>query len=607
MTELDRLIPTPRMVEIDRVDLGAAAPRVWDAIRHGDLGRTPLIRALFAIRTLPNRLKGAKGEPSTIRIDDLVSSPEHPGFQVLAEDAPREFAVGAIGKVWQADIPFVHVPNGEAFAAFSDAGFVKVAWAVRVAPRHEHDAHVEFEVRVDATDDDSWQKFRHYFRVIGPGSRFIRHSVLRALARELGAPETRDDQRSLPGDDLLPDAAAELTHSIDIAARPEVIWPWLVQMGCRRAGFYSIDALDNAAELSATEIHPDLQHLAVGDVIPATPEGEDGFEVVRLEAPHLLALGGLHDVDAKRQIAFASKRPERFWHVTWTFILEPLDERSTRLLVRARAAFPPSQRLHVAWIRPVHHLMQTAQLRHLANRVEGRMPREGWREVAAGAGGAAVMTAAALTPFLRGARSHWGLDEKAAARRLPGDDIIAEPRWSWTHGIEIDAPAEDVWPWVAQVGADRAGFYSYQWLENIAGCNLRNAEAIHPAWQVREGDSLLLHPQAPALPIASLVPGRHFVAHARPNASARAQGKPWIEATWLFAVEPLGPRRCRFISRYRMSCSNDLATRLSFGPIFVEPVGFAMDRRMLLGVKERAERAVRAGRALHPVGASPRA
>jgi hypothetical protein len=59
-------------------------------------------------------------------------------------------------------------------------------------------------------------------------------------------------------------------------------------------------------------------------------------------------------------------------------------------------------------------------------------------------------------------------------------------------------------------------------------------------------------------------------------------------------AEPLGPARCRFVSRYRVDCSPDLRTRLEFGPALVEPVGFAMDRRMLLGVKERAERARRA-------------
>jgi hypothetical protein len=99
----------------------------------------------------------------------------------------------------------------------------------------------------------------------------------------------------------------------------------------------------------------------------------------------------------------------------------------------------------------------------------------------------------------------------------------------------------------------------------------------------------MLHPDIPPLGIVSLKRGRHLVAPAPANPSARANGKPWVEASWLFLIEPLGPTRCRFVSRYRVACSNDVTTRLSFGPTFVEAIGFAMDRRMLLGVKQRAE------------------
>src|SRR5229473_2723664 len=117
-----------------------------------------------------------------------------------------------------------------------------------------------------------------------------------------------------------------------------------------------------------------------------------------------------------------------------------------------------------------------------------RVSSYGARDIFAGVGGAAVMTAAMLTPFLRKARSHWGIDAATAARVFPGDEIIATPRWSWTHGIDIATSAANVWPWVAQVGANRGGFYSYQWLENVAGCDLHNAGAIHPEWEVKEGD-----------------------------------------------------------------------------------------------------------------------
>jgi hypothetical protein len=234
--------------------------------------------------------------------------------------------------------------------------------------------------------------------------------------------------------------------------------------------------------------------------------------------------------------------------------------------------------------------MERAQLRHLKARAEGRLPRDEARDVLAGVGGAGAMVLTFLTPFLRGVRTHWGLDAAAAARPYPGDDLVPEPRWSWTHGIEIDAPAEAVWPWVAQIGADRAGFYSHQWLENMVGCNLRNAEAIHPEWAAREGDALVLHPKGAALRIVKVDPGQYLLAHGAPEGGLSAPGKPWLTATWLFFVEPLGPGRSRFISRFRVDYSDELAARLEFGPTVVEPVGFAMDRRMLMGVKERAER-----------------
>jgi hypothetical protein len=412
--------------------------------------------------------------------------------------------------------------------------------------------------------------------------------LLEAIARDLGTLQTSEKERSLPGDELLADAAGGLTHWIDIAATPETIWPWLVQMGCRRAGYYSYDSLDNGGVRSAREIHPDLQSLSVGAILPATPGSDDGFEVLRIEPPRVLVLGGLYNGDGGGHLPFAGKRPRRFWHVTWAFVLDPLDARSTRLIVRARVAFRPGRML---WrIRAVHHFMETEQLRQLAARAEGRLARDDWRDVMAGVEGAALMAFALLTPFLRHRRSHWGVDAEIAERRYPGDGLVAAPRWSWTHGVEIDAPAAEAWRWVAQLGADRGGFYSYQWLENVAGCEVRNAETIHPEWEVRAGDQLVLHPDV-ALPIVASEPGRWFVAHATTEAAPRSAGRPWMTASWLLHVEPLGEDRCRLLSRYRADSSDDLVSRLSFGPTLVEPVGFAMDRRMLLGVKERAERA----------------
>lgn len=590
-TTLDDVLPTPRLVEVDRAEVAAPADRVWERVRHMDFGRLPLVRALFALRRAPSSLAGGSKEPWSLRLDALRSTEDRPGFQVLVERPGREVTVGAIGKVWEPDIPFVHVADAAAYAAFRDEGWAKVAWALRVLPRGEGGALVEVEVRVDATDEGSWERFTRYFTLIGPGSRFIRRALLASLTRELGTPASREESRALPGDDLLPGAIDQVTESIDIRAKPEAIWPWLIQMGRGRAGFYAVDVLDNGGAPSARELHPELQSLAVGDRIPTGEGSDDGFEVLRLDAPRALVLGGLFDPDAGRQLAFDAPRPARYWQVTWAFALEPLDETTTRLHARARADYDPDEGLHALWIRPVHAAMQSSQLAHLAERAEGRLARDGWRDVARGVAGAALMALSGLTPFLRGARSHWGLDAEEARRPRAGDELVPLPLWSWTHAVEIDAPASEVWPWVAQVGADRAGFYSYQFLENLAGCEVRNAEAVHPEWAYRVGDALRLHPKMPPLTVVEVAQGQRLVAWAAPDEEARARGEPWASASWLFEVEPFNEHRCRVVSRFRCAASADLATRLSMGPTLLEPVGFAMDRRMLLGIRERAERA----------------
>ncbi len=233
--------------------------------------------------------------------------------------------------------------------------------------------------------------------------------------------------------------------------------------------------------------------------------------------------------------------------------------------------------------------METAQLRHLKARVEGNLPVDDTRDLLSGLGGAARIVLALVTPFARGARSHWGLEEPDAARTLPGDGLVPTPRWSWTHGVEIEASTERVWPWIAQIGASKAGFYSYQFLENVAGCDVLNAEVVHPDWEAKVGDALSLHPKMPPLEIVAAERGRWMVARTSVD-EPRGEGRGWAVSTWLFLIEPLGEGRCRLVSRFRSDYSDEIAMRLSFGPAILEPVGYAMDRKMLLGVKERAER-----------------
>lgn len=588
MSLLDVLVPEPDLVEIDAVDVSVPPEEAWPIVRHVDLGRSPLTRALFAIRTLPARLVGEEPEELKLSIDDMCSD-GRAGFRLLAEEPEREVVVGAIGQVWHLDIPFVDVRTADDFRSFDQSGFAKVAWALRISPSGEHGSHIEFELRVQATDADSLRAFRRYFALIGPASHFIRRHLLGLLRRELGALDADENDRSLPGDELLPDALVQLTDGTTIHATPAAIWPWLVQMGCRRGGWYSVDWIDNGGEPSAREPHPELQNISVGDVLPATPVGSDGFEVLRIDAPRALVLGSLYDPTRNEQLRFSTARPGAYWQVTWAFVLEARDEHTTRLHVRARATFSRDGRLHAWWIRPVHGFMQKAQLKHLAARAEGRTGPSA-RDIAEGIVGAAGVALDLFTPFLRGVRSHWGVDETTAARKLPGDDLVPEPQWSWTHGVEIDASPAEVWPWIAQVGADRGGFYSYEWLENLAGCGVHNAETTHAEWQVHPGDAMTLHPKMPKLPVAAVEPGWWFVVHGAPDLASQRNGEPWVAISWLFYLEPLAGKRTRCISRFRSRASDDFLTSLRFGPYLTESVGFVMDRRMLLGVKERVER-----------------
>jgi hypothetical protein len=212
-----------------------------------------------------------------------------------------------------------------------------------------------------------------------------------------------------------------------------------------------------------------------------------------------------------------------------------------------------------------------------------------WRDVGEGIVGALGILVDLATPFLRRVRNHWGLDVTTAGYDFPGDEHVPAPKWHWAHGVEIDAPASEVWGWVAQIGAGHAGFYSYQWLENLVGCDVQNADRVHPEWRMNVGDALQLHPKMPPLRIVSVEAGRWLVALGDGNADDPDR----VTTTWLFYVEPLSPTRCRFISRFRMGyASRSRRARRLYGPYFTEAVGFVMDRRMLLGVKQRAERAV---------------
>ncbi len=109
--------------------------------------------------------------------------------------------------------------------------------------------------------------------------RLLAVVVMAVMSRRPVRPLADEADRPLPGDERVADPKVGWTHAITIRARPADIWPWLVQMGCRRAGWYSYDGLDNAGLPSADRIIPEFQHVQVGDIFPQTPKAEDRFVV----------------------------------------------------------------------------------------------------------------------------------------------------------------------------------------------------------------------------------------------------------------------------------------------------------------------------------------
>ncbi|WP_159808471.1 hypothetical protein [Cellulomonas citrea] len=156
--------------------------------------------------------------------------------------------------------------------------------------------------------------------------------------------------RALPGDDLVPRPVFDATRAITIEAPPHEVWPWLVQAGVGRAGWYSYDLLDNLGRPSASEINPQWQQLAVGDLVPMSPDGTQGIEVLALDAPTSMVWGSPG--------------------TSWVWQLDPVGSEATRLVtrIRSRPTGAPSSLafgvlLELADVWMLRKMLRTVQLR----------------------------------------------------------------------------------------------------------------------------------------------------------------------------------------------------------------------------------------------------
>lgn len=232
-------------------------------------------------------------------------------------------------------------------------------------------APARFATEIDAVKAAGISAFRHPGAVRlgwalgGIGLTYVAVVVfMRPVALRWGT-SAAEREASLPGDEVFPDSANyRIDHAITIHAPPSAIWPWLLQLGQDRGGFYSYDWLERGfgADIrNADRVHPEWQRRAIGDTIFATQRSYFGGR--------LGALGWrVNALEPERVIGLEN------WG---TFVLRPIDSNTTRLVVRTRGDAPPGVRsfvfapVDVFIFEPAHFLMERAMLRGIRDRVEG--------------------------------------------------------------------------------------------------------------------------------------------------------------------------------------------------------------------------------------------
>jgi hypothetical protein len=215
-------------------------------------------------------------------------------------------------------------------------------------------------------------------------------------------------------------------------------------------------------------------------------------------------------------------------------------------------------------------------------------PSPGVGVLAAVEGAALIVWNLVATPVIGRRRLLWGTVGTEATDSLPGDELVPKPKWSYTLGITVGASPEDIWPWIAQLGQSRGGFYTYQTLENMVGCRITNTTEIRPDHQhPAVGEDIYLHPTAPPMRIEILDPPNALVLFGSP--ADIGDKESWGMSTWQFAVNPCPDGGCRLLTRGRYDYTPDWKSRLAFGRFPIEVITFVMSRKMMLEIKRLAE------------------
>lgn len=175
--------------------------------------------------------------------------------------------------------------------------------------------------------------------------------------------------------------------------------------------------------------------------------------------------------------------------------------------------------------------------------------------------------------------SRWGTTPEELARVMPGDALIPNPTDMSMQSVTVNTPPEDIWPWLVQIGYQRGGLYSYDWLDRLFGFLDRPSatRVLSEFQQLAVGDKIPWGHNT-ELTVGALEPRRALAL------SYEADGFQWV---WQFGLYPLDDQRTRFVTRGTEHVPNELLWWLAMR--IMEPAAFIMTRRFVLGVKERAE------------------
>jgi hypothetical protein len=214
-------------------------------------------------------------------------------------------------------------------------------------------------------------------------------------------------------------------------------------------------------------------------------------------------------------------------------------------------------------------------------------------------GAAFNLTAVLFSPLLRSWYSHWGATEAETRRPVQGDDLAPHPLIQSTRVVTIQSFPENIWPWLMQIGFKRAGWYSYDLLEALVGAagfiDGRSANRIIPELQgLKPGDLVFMHPRIPGLKVHTLEPNRILVFQTRLNSRTgkyfdlKHTPPTFVNTTWVFYLEKTGNQQTRLLIRSRFDYNRSFMNAVVW-KFITDPLSFVMERKMLLGIKRRAE------------------